>query len=65
MVFSPRMEPLTLDLMSRIAALAGFSWTDEELQAIAPQLDRSLEALRTLDALPLQDTDLSTTFRAG
>jgi hypothetical protein len=61
----PGMEPLTLELMSKIAALAGYAWTEEELRAIAPQVERSLEALRKLDSLPLQDTDLSTVFHAG
>jgi hypothetical protein len=59
------MEPLSLDDMRRIAARAGFAWTDEELQAIAPQVERSLAALRGLDTLPLRDTDLSTLFHAG
>jgi Asp-tRNA(Asn)/Glu-tRNA(Gln) amidotransferase C subunit len=59
------MAHLTLELMGRIAALAGFAWTDEELRAVAPQVERSLDALHTLDELPLQDAEPSTVFHPG
>jgi hypothetical protein len=58
------MDPISLDLLSGVAGLGGFAWTDDELQAVAPQVERGLAALEKLAALPLRDLDPSTVFRA-
>lgn len=51
------MAPITPDLMRRMAALAGFAWSDDDVQAIAPLLERSLAAVQKLESLPLHDVE--------
>jgi hypothetical protein len=45
------------------ARVAGFTWTDEELDAIRPAVQASLRLLATLDALPLDAVEPTTQYR--
>jgi len=53
----PGMAELNPGLMRRIAALAGYDWTEEELRALAPVVERSLALLERLESLPLRDVE--------
>ena len=58
-----RVPAITTDLMRRMAELAGYSWTDEELQAIALLVERSLARVDGLESLPLRDVEPGIYFR--
>ena len=58
-----RVPAITADLMRRMAELAGYSWTDEELQAIALLVERSLARVDGLESLPLRDIEPGVYFR--
>ncbi len=58
-----RVPAITADLMRRMAELAGYSWTDEELQAIALLVERSLARVDGLESLPLRDVEPGVYFR--
>ena len=58
-----RLPAITTDLMRRMAELAGYSWTDEELQAIALLVERSLARVDGLASLPLRDVEPGVHFR--
>ena len=58
-----RVPAITTDLMRRMAELAGYSWTDEELQAVAPLVERSLARVDGLESLPLRDVEPGIYFR--
>ncbi len=49
--------------LKRMAALAGFDWSDEEIEALLPVVVRSLEAVERLDALPLRDVEPAVQYR--
>jgi hypothetical protein len=56
-------EPTDLDTLRRVARLAGFDWSDDELTTIRPMVEASLRLLATLDTLPLADTEPVTQYR--
>ncbi len=58
----PPME-ITLETLNRLARLAGFEWTDAELEAIRPMLGRLLDGLARLEALPLADVEPASQYR--
>ena len=58
----PAME-INLDTMRRMARLGGFAWTDAELEAIRPSLERLLDMLERLEALPLSGVEPTTQYR--
>lgn len=58
----PPME-IDLDSMRRAARLASFDWSDAELEAIRPTLERTLALLARLEALPLGDLEPATQYR--
>ena len=58
----PPME-ISLDTLKRMSRLAGFDWSDAELEPIRPAVERLLEALERLDALPLGDVEPTTQYR--
>lgn len=58
----PPME-VNLDTMRRVTRLAGFEWSDAELEAIRPAVERTLELLARLEALPLGDVEPATQYR--
>ncbi len=57
-----RME-ISVESLRRTAALAGFAWTDAELEAIRPAVKRLLESLAELEQLPLGDGEPTTQYR--
>jgi len=48
---------VTLDAMRSAMRLAGFAWSDAELDALRPGLERALASLDELERLPLGDTE--------
>src|SRR5438046_449950 len=52
-----------LETLRHAAHVAGFTWTDEELQALRPVVQASLRLLATLDALPLDGVEPTTQYR--
>ena len=57
-----RME-IGVDLLKRAAALAGFDWSEAELEPIRPAVERLLEGLRRLDDADLGDAEPTTQYR--
>jgi hypothetical protein len=56
-------EPLDLDVLRAAARLAGFAWTDTQLESIRPMVEASLRLLAKLEELPLADVEPTTQFR--
>jgi Asp-tRNA(Asn)/Glu-tRNA(Gln) amidotransferase C subunit len=56
-------RPIDLDSLRASARLAGFEWTDAELEAIRPMVEASLRLLAGLDELPLDDVEPTTQYR--
>jgi Asp-tRNA(Asn)/Glu-tRNA(Gln) amidotransferase C subunit len=56
-------DPIDLDTLRRGARLAGFAWTDAELEEIRPQVEAALQLLRALEAVPVGDTEPTTHYR--
>ena len=52
-----------LETLRHAARVAGFSWPDEELEAIHPAVQASLWLLATLETLPLDGVDPTTQYR--
>jgi Asp-tRNA(Asn)/Glu-tRNA(Gln) amidotransferase C subunit len=57
------MNALDLDTLRRLASLGGFSWSDSELEAIRPALERALAGLERLERLPLAEVEPTTQYR--
>ncbi len=56
-------QPVDLDTLRRTARLAGFDWSDAELEAIRPMVEASLRLLAGLETLSLDDVEPSTQYR--
>ena len=54
---------VTLDAMRSAIRLSGFTWSDEELQALRPALERALASLGELERVPLGDVEPTTQYR--
>ena len=54
---------VTLDAMRSAMRLAGFAWSDAELDALRLGLERALASLDELERLPLADTEPTTQYR--
>jgi len=55
---------IDLDSLRRGARLAGFDWSDAELEEIRPQVENALRLLRALEAIPLrEDAEPTTLYR--
>jgi hypothetical protein len=54
---------IDLDSMRSAARRAGFDWSDVELEAIRPILERTLALLAQLEALRLGDLEPATQYR--
>jgi hypothetical protein len=52
-----------LETLRRAARVAGFDWTDQELEAIRPGAQAALRLLATLDTLPLDAVEPTTQYR--
>jgi len=57
-----RME-ISVESLKRTAALGGFIWTDAELEAIRPAVQRLLESLEHLEQSPLGAIEPTTQYR--
>lgn len=56
-------QPLDLAELRAAARLAGFDWTDADLEAIRPMVEASLRLLAGLEELPLADVEPTTQYR--
>ena len=56
-------DSIDLDTLRCGARLAGFTWTDAELEELRPLVEVTLRLLRALDAVPLGDTEPTTQYR--
>lgn len=56
-------QPIDLDSLRTAARLAGFAWSDAELDAIRPMVEASLRLLAGLEQLPLDDVEPTTQYR--
>jgi Asp-tRNA(Asn)/Glu-tRNA(Gln) amidotransferase C subunit len=57
-----RMD-ISVESLRRTAALSGFAWTDAELEAIRPAVQRLLESLEQMEQLPLGAVEPTTQYR--
>jgi Asp-tRNA(Asn)/Glu-tRNA(Gln) amidotransferase C subunit len=56
-------ELFDVETLRRAARVAGFAWTDEELEALRPAVEASMRLLATLDAVPLDGIEPTTQYR--
>ena len=56
-------EVFDLETLRGAARVAGFAWTDEELEALRPAVEASMRLLATLDALTLEAVEPTTQYR--
>jgi hypothetical protein len=56
-------ESIDLDTLRHGARLAGFSWSDAELQELRPHVESALRLLRSLQTVPLGETEPTTQYR--
>jgi hypothetical protein len=56
-------QPLDLAGLRSAALLAGFDWTDAQLEGIRPVVEASLRLLAGLEDLPLEDVEPTTQYR--
>ncbi|HEY3099430.1 MAG TPA: hypothetical protein VGL14_11005 [Methylomirabilota bacterium] len=52
-----------VEMLRHAARVAGFAWTDAELQPLRRAVEASLRLLATLDALPLDAIEPTTQYR--
>lgn len=57
------MTALTLEALRHLATLAGFAWSDAELEAIRPEVERALAGLERLEALGLGGAEPTVQYR--
>jgi Asp-tRNA(Asn)/Glu-tRNA(Gln) amidotransferase C subunit len=57
------MGTIDLDTLKAAARLAGFDFAAADLQAMAPAVERALQVLERLEALPLADVEPVMQFR--
>jgi hypothetical protein len=57
-------DTVDLDTLRRVACLAGFAWTDTELDDLRPLVEETQHLLRALDTVPLGDAEPVTQYRA-
>ena len=55
-------DSIDLDTLRRGARLAGYSWSDAELEDIRPQVEAALRLLRALEQIPV-DAEPTTYYR--
>lgn len=56
-------QPVDLETLRRTARLAGFEWSDAQLEAIRPLVQSALRLLEGLDTLPLDELEPTTQYR--
>jgi hypothetical protein len=57
------MNEITIDTLVRAARLAGFDWTEQDLQPVRPGIELALTALARLERLPLAGVEPTTMYR--
>ena len=57
------MHSVDVDTLQRAARLAGFEFAAADLEAIRPAVERALQALERLEALPLATVEPVTQYR--
>ena len=57
------MEGVNAKTLRRMAGLLGYDWPDEELEALLPQVEKSLEMVERLDPLALRDVEPALQYR--
>jgi len=57
------MSTLDLESLRHAARLAGFDFTAADLEPLRPAIERALQALARLEALPLSDVEPLTQYR--
>jgi Asp-tRNA(Asn)/Glu-tRNA(Gln) amidotransferase C subunit len=55
--------PMDLETLRRGAELAGFAWSDAELEEIRPQVEALLRTLRGLEAIDVGAVEPTTHYR--
>ena len=55
-------EPIDLATLRQGSRLAGFAWSDAELEDIRPHVEAALRLLRALEAIPVE-AEPTTTYR--
>ncbi len=58
----PPME-IPLETLKSLSQLAGFDWSDAELEAVRPAVARTLDLLARLETLPLASVEPTTQYR--
>ena len=56
-------QPIAVDALRASARLAGFDWSDAQLEAIRPMVEASLRLLADLEAVPLDEVEPTTQYR--
>jgi hypothetical protein len=56
-------EVFNVQTLRHAARVAGFAWTDAELEPLRRAIEASLRLLATLDALPLDAIEPTTQYR--
>jgi hypothetical protein len=56
-------DVFAVEALRHAARLAGFAWTEAELQPLRRAVEASLRLLATLDALPLDAIEPTTQYR--
>ena len=56
-------EVFDVETLRQAARVAGFAWTDAELQTLRPAVEAALRLLATLDTLPLEAIEPTTQYR--
>jgi Asp-tRNA(Asn)/Glu-tRNA(Gln) amidotransferase C subunit len=57
------MNSIDLETLKRSAGLAGFDFSAAELEPLRPAIERALQALARLEALPLSTVEPVTQYR--
>jgi hypothetical protein len=57
------MQAIDIDTLRRAALLAGFDFAEADLAPIQSAVERALQALERLEALPLANVEPATQFR--
>ena len=52
-----------VEALRRAARLAGFAWSDAELQALCPAVENARRLLATLETVPLDTVEPTTQYR--
>jgi hypothetical protein len=56
------MEPIPVEVLRHMAAVAGYAWPDEDLEALTPQVTRLLALLTRLASARLGDLEPTARF---